>query len=164
PIEMNLPIEEAVARIGAIDGYAKQFQAVCGEPVSAETLGKAIAAFEYTLLCCNAPYDRFKAGDKTALSELAPEGLKLIFGKANCSGCHGGPNFTDNGFHNLGVNFHAESVDVGREAISKLGGDRGAFKTPGLRDIARTAPYMHDGHFATLEEVVEYYNQGGTPN
>lgn len=164
PIEMNLPIEDAVKKIAAIDGYAKQFQEVFGEPVSAENLARAISAFERTVLSGNAPYDRFVAGDKTALSEQAQAGMKLFFGKANCSGCHVPPNFTDNGFHNLGVSFHGENADHGRFVISKLGGDRGAFKTPTLREIAKTAPYMHDGSLATLEDVVEYYNKGATPN
>ncbi|MCA9128139.1 MAG: c-type cytochrome [Planctomycetales bacterium] len=164
PIEMNLPVEQAVEKIGKIKGYQEQFQAVFGEPVSAENLAKAIAAFERTVLAGNSPYDRFKAGDQSALSEQAQAGMKLFFGKANCSGCHSGANFTDNGFHNLGVNFHAESPDLGREIISQIEGDRGAFKTPSLRDIARTGPYMHDGSVKTLEEVVEYYNKGGTTN
>lgn len=164
PIEMNLPVEDAVKKIAGIDGYAKQFEAVFGEPVNAENLAKAIAAFERTVLSGNAPYDKFKAGDKTALSEQAQAGMKLFFGKANCSGCHVGSNFTDNGFHNLGVSFLKDAPDLGREAISNLGGDKGAFKTPTLRDIARTAPYMHDGSLATLEDVVDYYDKGATPN
>lgn len=164
PIEMNLPIEDAVKKIAAIEGYEKQFQAVFGESVTADNIAKAIAAFERTVLSGNAPYDQFKAGDTDALSEQAQAGMKLFFGKANCSGCHSGSNFTDNGFHNLGVNFLIDEPDIGREAISKLGGDRGAFKTPSLRDIARTGPYMHDGSLETLEDVVEYYDKGATPN
>ncbi len=164
PIEMNLPIDEAVKKIAAIDGYSKQFQEVFGEEVTSQNLAKAIAAFERTVLSGNSAYDRYKAGDEMALSEQAQVGMKLFFGKANCSSCHSGHNFTDNGFHNLGVNFHAEEADVGREAHSKLAGDRGAFKTPTLRDIARTGPYMHDGSVATLEDVVEYYDKGGTAN
>lgn len=164
PIEMNLPIEEAVKRLAAIEGYAQQFQKVFGEPVNAENLAKAIAAFERTVLSGNAPYDRFKAGQADALSEQAQAGMKLFFGKANCSGCHVGANFTDNGFHNLGVSINRAEPDVGREAISKVAGDRGSFKTPTLREIAKTAPYMHDGSLATLEDVVGYYSQGATPN
>lgn len=164
PIEMNLPIDKAVEKIGAIKGYQDQFQKVFGAPVNAENLAKAIAAFERTVLSGDAPYDRFKEGDEKALSDKAKEGMKLFFGKANCSSCHSGPSFTDNGFHNLGVSFTGEQPDAGREAITKLAGDKGSFKTPTLRDIARTAPYMHDGSLATLEEVVAYYNKGGTPN
>ncbi len=164
PIEMNLPIEKAVEKIAAIKGYQEQFQKVFGQPVSADGIAKAIAAFERTVLSGDAPYDHFKAGDENALSAQAKEGMQLFFGKAKCSSCHSGPNFTDNGFHNLGVSFHAEQSDPGRSVISKLEGDKGSFKTPSLRDIARSAPYMHDGSLATLEDVIAYYNQGGTAN
>ena len=164
PIEMNLPIEQAVQKIGAIKGYQEQFQKVFGEPVSAQNIAKAIAAFERTALSGDAPFDRVRGGDDSALSVQAWEGMQLFFGKANCSSCHSGPNFTDNGFHNIGVSFGNEKPDMGRFEHSKLAGDKGAFKTPTLREIARTAPYMHDGSIATLEEVVEYYDKGGTPN
>lgn len=164
PIEMNLPIEKAVEKIGAIQGYQEQFQKVFGQPVTADGIGKAIAAFERTILSGDAPYDHFKAGDENALSAQAKEGMKLFFGKARCSSCHVGPNFTDNGYHNLGINFNAEQQDLGRFVVSKLAGDTATFKTPSLRDIARTAPYMHDGSLATLEDVIAYYNEGGTAN
>jgi cytochrome c peroxidase len=164
PIEMNLPIEKAIEKIGAIKGYQEQFQKVFGAPVNADNLAKAIAAFERTVLSGDSPYDRYKAGDKQALSPKAEEGMKLFFGKANCSACHSGPNFSDNGFHNLGVAFTSPQPDLGRVAVTKVDGDKGAFKTPSLRDIAKTGPYMHDGSLATLEEVVSYYNKGGTPN
>ncbi len=160
PIEMNLTLEAAVAKLNGIEGYKSQFKAVFGTDVTADGIGKAIAAYERTVLSGDAPYDKFKAGDKMALSEGAQRGMKLFFGKANCSACHAGPNFTDNGFHNIGV----PGNDAGREAISKAVGDKGAFKTPTLREIARSAPYMHDGSLKTLEEVVAHYNKGGTPN
>jgi cytochrome c peroxidase len=164
PIEMDLPVDEAVKRLNAIEGYREQFQDVFGTDVTAEGLGKAIAAFERTILSGDAPYDRFVAGDKSALSEAAQRGHKLFFGKAHCSACHVPPNFTDHAFHNVGVSIDRGEPDHGRHVISKLGGDRGAFKTPTLREIAQTGPYMHDGSLATLEEVVAYYNKGGTPN
>ncbi len=165
PIEMNLPVEEAVKRIQVIDGYVKQFEAVFDDGVTAENLAKAIASFERTVLAGNSPYDRFKAGDESALSEQAQLGMKLFFGKANCSACHAGGHFSDNAFHNIGVGFAGgKFADPGREAISKMEGDRGSFKTPPLRDIARTAPYMHDGSLKTLEEVVDYYAKGGNAN
>ena len=164
PIEMNLPIEQAVEKLKAIPGYKQQFQDVFGTDVTDDGIAKAIAAYERTVLSGDAPYDRFKAGDETALSPEAQRGMKIFFGKGVCSACHGGPNFTDNGFHNIGIGMDAEEPDVGRFAISKLGGDTGSFKTPSLRDIARTAPYMHDGSQKTLEDVVEHYNKGGIPN
>lgn len=164
PIEMNLTLEEAVERLSAIEGYRARFQDVFGSEVTAAGIGQAIAAFERTVISGNAPYDRFKAGDASALSEAAARGMKLFFGKANCSACHAGPNFTDNGFHNLGVGIEASEPDLGRQVVSGQLGDRGSFKTPTLREIARTAPYMHDGSLQTLEEVVAYYNRGGTAN
>lgn len=164
PIEMNLPIEQAVKKLAAIEGYQKQFKEVFGTDVNAEGIAKAIAAFERTVVSGDAPFDRFKAGDKSALSEEAQKGMKLFFGKANCSSCHSGPSFSDGAFHNLGVAIQAEKPDVGRKAISNMVGDHGAFRTPTLREIARTAPYMHDGSLKTLEEVVDYYDKGGTAN
>lgn len=164
PIEMNLPLDEAVAKIGAIKGYQEQFQKIFGQPVTVDSIGKAIAAFERTVVSGDAPYDRLRGGDESAMSIQAWEGMQLFFGKANCSSCHSGPNFTDNGFHNIGVSFTTEKPDLGRFEITKIEGDKGSFKTPTLRDISRTAPYMHDGSLATLEEVVEYYDKGGTPN
>jgi len=164
PIEMNLPIEEAVKKLAAIAGYQKRFQEVFSSGVTADGIAKAIAAFERTVVSGNAPYDRFKNGDQAALTAEAQTGMKLFFGKANCSACHKGPHFTDGGFHNLGVGMTAKEVDQGRRKISGLEGDHGAFRTPTLREIARTAPYMHDGSLKTLEEVVDYYDKGGHPN
>lgn len=164
PIEMNLTIKEAVNRLNAIPGYKKQFQKVFGSDATPENLAKAIATYERTVLSGDAPYDRFEAGDKKALSASAQRGMKLFFGKASCSACHVGPNFTDNAFHNIGVGMKAKKPDEGRKVISKLGGDHGSFKTPTLRDIARSAPYMHDGSMQTLKEVVDHYNKGGIPN
>ncbi len=164
PIEMNMTLDAVVKKLNAISGYRRQFQAVFGTDVTSEGIAKAIAAYERTALSGNAPYDRYKAGDKEALSEAAEQGRKLFFGKANCSACHSGANFTDNGFHNIGVSWDVENRDEGRFAISGLDGDRGAFKTPTLREIDRSGPYMHDGSMATLEEVVEHYVKGGTDN
>lgn len=164
PIEMNLTIPEAVARLNAIPGYKKQFREVFKTDATPDGIAKAIAAFERTVLSGDAPYDRLTAGDEKALSPAAKRGWVLFFGKARCSSCHSGPNFTDNAFHNIGIGMQHEKPDVGRAAISKLEGDTGAFKTPTLRDIAKTAPYMHDGSLKTLEEVVEHYNKGGIAN
>lgn len=164
PIEMKMSLDDVVKKLNGIKGYRDQFQKVFGTDVTSDGIAKAIAAYERTVLSGNAPYDRFKAGDTKALSEAAQRGMKLFFGKANCSACHGGPSFTDSAYHNIGVGMDAKEPDIGREAISKLSGDRGAFKTPTLREIARTAPYMHDGSLKTLEEVVEHYAKGGIAN
>ncbi len=164
PIEMALPVEDAVAKLNKIGGYKSSFRKVFGTDVTADGIAKAIAAYERTVISGNAPYDKFKAGDESALSEKAQHGMKLFFGKANCSACHGGPNFSDSGYHNIGIGMDAKEPDVGRVAISKLGGDTGAFKTPTLREIARTAPYMHDGSLATLVDVINHYDKGGIAN
>lgn len=164
PIEMNMTLPEVVKRLNGIPGYKKQFKQIFGTDVTSEGIAKAIAAFERTVLSGDAPYDRFTAGDAKALSPAAQRGRALFFGAARCSSCHSGPNFTDNAFHNIGVGMDQEKPDVGRFAESKIEGDTGSFKTPTLREIAKTAPYMHDGHLKTLEEVVEYYNKGGTEN
>lgn len=164
PIEMNLPLDEMVKKLSAIEGYRNQFKTVFQTEVTTENVAKAIAAFERTVLSGDAPYDRFKAGDLNALNAQQALGLKLFFGKANCSSCHSGASFTDNAFHNIGVGMDKPEPDAGRKAISKIEGDNGAFKTPTLRDIATGAPYMHDGSVATLEAVVDYYDKGGTPN
>lgn len=160
PIEMNMKMDVVVKNLNDLSGYREQFQKVFGTDVTEQGIAKAIAAFERTVLSGDAPYDRFQAGDKAALSEAAQRGLKLFNGKANCKACHSGPSFTDSAFHNIGL----DSADEGRMAISKLPGDKGAMKTPTLRDIAKTAPYMHHGKLNTLEEVVAHYNKGGNNN
>lgn len=164
PIEMDMTLEEVVEKIGNIPGYQEQFQNVFGSEVTAEALGKAIAAFERTILSGDAPYDRFVAGDKSALSEAAQRGYEIFFNRARCSSCHAPPNFSDRGFHNIGIGIDDDEPDVGRFAETDLLGDRGSFKTPTLREIQRTGPYMHDGRLKTLADVVDYYNKGGTPN
>ncbi len=164
PIEMDMPIEDVVAKLNKIEGYKKQFQAIYKTDVTANGIAKALAAFERTILSGDAPYDRYKAGDAQALSDQAKRGMKIFFAKANCSACHTGHSFSDFAFHNLGIGMDKEKPDLGRYVVTKIEGDKGAFKTPTLREIARTAPYMHDGRFKTLEEVVDYYNKGGHPN
>jgi cytochrome c peroxidase len=164
-VEMGMPSEQALeSKLNAIPGYKRQFQEVFGKPATAGDVARAIAAFERTLLAAEAPYDRFRSGNKVALSDSAQRGLKLFFGKAHCAACHVGPNFTDNAFHNIGVGMQNQNPDPGRQVISNLLGDRGTFKTPSLRDVARTSPYMHDGSLNTLDEVVKWYNNGGSKN
>lgn len=164
PIEMDLTLKEMIQRLDGIEGYKKQFSAAFSDGLTEGNVAKAIASFERTILSGNAPYDQFKAGKTDALSTDAQLGRKIFFGKGNCSACHAGANFSDAGFHNIGVGMDSEEPDLGRFAVSNLGGDRGAFKTPTLREINRTAPYMHDGRFKTLEEVIDFYVKGGTSN
>jgi cytochrome c peroxidase len=164
PIEMDHRLEDCVTKLNKIPGYKQQFQKVFGTDVTPENIAKAIASFERTVLSGNAPYDRFKMGDTKAMSAEAQRGAKIFFGKGHCSACHTGPNFSDQAFHNIGIGMDKEKPDLGRYEVSKQVGDKGSFKTPTLREIARHAPYMHDGSMKTLDEVVEHYVKGGTPN
>ena len=164
PIEMNLPIEKAIEKLNEIPGYKKQFKRVFRSEITADGIAKAIASFERTVLSGNAPYDKFKAGDESALSPEAKRGMDLFFNKAKCSACHKGHSFTDLAFHNIGVGYDKDKPDPGRFAVTNQEGDRGRFKTPPLRDIHTSPPYMHDGSVKTLKEVVEFYNKGGIKN
>ncbi len=167
PIEMDMKLDILVAKLNKIEGYRQQFRDVFGTDVTEDGIAKAISSFERTILSGDAPYDRFKEGDEDALSEAAQRGMTLFFGKARCSACHAKESFTDGGFHNIGTGYNLETqefADVGRFEVTKLKGDTGSFKTPTLRDIAGTAPYMHDGSEKTLEDVVEYYVKGGIKN
>ena len=131
------------------------------EKVSIDQIAQAIATFERTVLSGNSPYDKFKAGDKNALSESHKRGMDIFFSNnARCDSCHEGINFTNGKYANVGIGADKPTPDAGRFAISKQDDDKGAFKTPTLREIAHTAPYMHDGSFKTLDDVVEHYNKG----
>ena len=174
PVEMNMPHDACVAKLGSNSTYVKLFEAAFGPgPISMEMVGKAIASFERTLLSGNSPFDRyFFGGDLKAISPAAIRGLEIFNNakKGNCSVCHkiGEQNapFTDGKFHNIGVGIgtDGELTDLGRYEQTKDERDKGAFKTPTLRNIAQTGPYMHDGKQATLKEVVDFYVGGGTSN
>jgi cytochrome c peroxidase len=160
--EMAQDIPGLVRKIEAIAGYRAMFAAAYpGEPVAGATIAKAIASFERTVLSTESPFDRWMKGDARAVGESVKRGFEVFRGRGNCATCHSGFNFTDNGFHNIGLRSRGDSEDVGRFAQRKLAIMRGAFKTPTLRDVALTAPYMHDGEYATLEDVVEHYARGG---
>lgn len=166
PIEMATTHEAVVTTIAGVAGYEPHFEAAFGDAeVNIDRIAKAIATYERTVLSGNSNYDRFVHNkDETAMSDAAKRGLHLFEGKANCTRCHVGFNFTDGIFHNIGVGMDAENPDLGRYEVTKEEKDKGAFKTPTLRDISRTAPYMHDGSVATLEEVVAFYVKGGEAN
>ena len=165
PVEMAETHEHVVAKLGKIKGYQQQFRAVFGTDVNLQGIAEAIAAYERTVLSTNSAFDKYVLGAQKAMDEAAVRGLALFKGKARCILCHNGPNFTDNQFHNLGVpQVGPMKEDLGRFAVSRAEKDRGAFKTPTLRSITETAPYMHDGAFKTLEEVVEFMDQGGGSN
>ncbi len=161
--EMNQDYDELIKELQALPGYVRRFDKVFGKnSLSIDTIAKAIATFERSIVSKNAPYDKYWAGDKQAMSASAVNGMNLFFGPAKCSICHNGPVFTDSGFHNIGVKPAGPlKVDLGRYNESKEDFDKGGFKTPGLRDITRSAPYMHNGTESTLAEVVEFYNRGG---
>ena len=166
-IEHGFPDNDAVvAKINTIEGYRALFKEAFGTNIITITqVGKAIASFQRTLISGNSPFDRFDYdGEEKAISESAKRGKKLFFGKARCNLCHFGTNFSDEKFHNIGIGWGGETLDVGRFHVTHDQKDIGAFKTPTLREIARTAPYMHDGRFATLAEVIEHYNRGGVKN
>lgn len=156
--------EVLVNKLKRIGGYRRQFEQVFGGAVTADRVAMALATFVRTILSGNSPFDRFEAGDRTALSPAAQRGLELFRGDANCAKCHKGFNFTDEQFHNTGVGLYDPSPDLGRYYITKRDEDKGAFKTPTLRDIAKTAPYMHDGSLKTLGEVIQFYDKGGIKN
>jgi cytochrome c peroxidase len=165
PVEMAEKHDTVVPKISKIAAYQKQFQLVFGGGASLQHIAEAIAAFERTIVSQNSAFDKYVMGDNTAMSETAVRGLALFKGKARCILCHNGPNFTDNKFHNLGVpQAGLLKEDLGRYMVTKTEKDKGAFKTPTLRSIVETAPYMHDGVFRTLEEVIDFLDQGGGAN
>lgn len=166
PVEMGHTIDGAVQTIQAIEGYKPYFKAAFGdETVTIDRIVKAIATYERTVLSGNSAWDKYLiGGDETALSESAKRGLVIFEGKGQCTLCHTGFNLTDGIFHNLGVGMSAEKPDLGRYEVTKNEIDKGAFKTPTLRDLEKTAPYMHDGSVETIEEVIELYVKGGEPN
>jgi cytochrome c peroxidase len=165
PREMDLKLGEIAPRVRDDVELRGRMLAVFGrEPVN-EDIARALASYVRSILAGDSPYDRYVAGDRAALNGPQQLGLKLFRGKANCVACHVGTNLTDERFHNTGTGWKdGRWTDPGRVSISHDEADRGAFKTPSLREVARAAPYMHDGSLATLEEVVEFYDQGGRSN
>jgi cytochrome c peroxidase len=141
PSEMDLPLAEAAARVA----------------VGPEDISRDLASFVRSILSGDSPFDRFVNGDRSALSPEQQAGLQLFRGKANCVACHVGPNFTDEQLHNTGIAWRDGKFE-------DTGAGRGDFKTPTLREVARTAPYMHDGSLQTLEDVIGYYDRGGNRN
>lgn len=157
PNEMDLPIAEAAQRVG----------------LSAEAISQALSTYVRSLMSGDSLYDRFVAGERTVLTAQQRNGLRVFQGRGMCTACHEGANFSDEELHNTGVAWiPAPSGEAGAGRFADRGGaettglasDLGAFKTPTLRDVGRTAPYMHDGSLKTLEEVVDFYDRGGRPN
>ena len=164
PDNMNLPVEELIARLSAIPGYTRAFAVAYGKgkpagEITQTKIEQALATFERSIVSGEAPFDRWIAGDPRAIDDAAKRGFVLFNGKANCAACHSGWAFTDSSFHDVGV---ASGDDIGRGRLFpssvKL---KYAFKTPTLRDVARRGPYMHDGAVATLNDVIALYDRGG---
>ena len=164
PLEMDADLPTVVERLRADATYRQQFNEVFGRPPDASALSYALATYVRTILAGASAYDRYEAGETTALSPLAQRGLRLFRGRARCTACHSGSNFTDEDFHNTGVSWGHRPYDAGRAVVTGVPEDTGKFKTPTLREIDHTAPYMHDGSIATLEEVVDFYDRGGNDN
>jgi cytochrome c peroxidase len=194
PVEMGMASHDAlVGKLQNIAEYPPLFkQAFDSDQINIDNVVRAIASYERTVFSFSSPFDRFNAGDKAAVSASAQRGWDLFNGKARCNDCHGyvasSPTFTDNKFHNIGVAMHATNFaelarkvgqspestselahaagysELGRFLVTKEPKDIGAFKTPGLRNVALTAPYMHDGSQRTLEEVIKFYDKGGEDN
>ncbi len=155
--------DEIVTKLNALQGYRAQFQKIFGSDATPDTVVKAIAAFERTIISGNTAWDRWKAGDTTAINQSAWRGWN-IFQAIKCNNCHDGVLFTDQQYHNVGIGMDQKEPDVGRFKVTNKPEDMGAFKTPTLRDIARSAPYFHDGSVKTLEEAVDLMLAGGKPN
>jgi cytochrome c peroxidase len=153
PDEMNQDLNDLVEELNEVKGYVAQFESVYGTAVTKEGIAKSLAAFQRTIVSRNSPLDRYLAGDKKAMSRQAVDGMKLFLGRADCVRCHNGPLLSDGKYYRLGVDF----IDKGRGAVTGRRDDMFKFRTPSLRNIAETAPYMHDGSEASLFDVVEFY-------
>jgi cytochrome c peroxidase len=165
PTEMGSAMPEVLKRLGESSDYKTKFEKAFTDGITKENLGKAIASFERVLLRGDSPLDRFREmGQRSAMTAEERHGQWLYESKGGCWKCHNGPNFTDERFHNTGVSWKKEPLDLGRFSVTKVDTDLGKFKTPTLRGLSLTAPYMHDGSMKTLDEVVDYYNRGGNKN
>ena len=160
--EMGMPDERTlIERLEKVPEYRKRFDAVFGNAISLRSVSLAIAAFERTLVTPDSPLDAYLRGNKNALNQQAKRGLILFIGKAGCTQCHNGPNLSDSKFYSLGAVEGHDDSDPGRFSVTKNPADKGAFKTPSLRNVALRSPYMHDGSMATLDQVIDWYDQGG---
>jgi len=159
-VEMNMPLDELIAKLTKIVGYRELFASAFDgdDEITADKIAMAIATYERTVVSGEAPFDRWIKGDRTAISTSAQRGFRLFNDKARCAACHAGWRFTDDSFHDIGL----PDDDLGRgQELPGIVKMQHAFKTPGLRNIDQRAPFMHDGSLATLREVVEHYDRGG---
>ncbi len=153
PDEMNQDMNQLVEELRKDKSYVKQFQNVFGQPINNDTITKTLAAYQRTLVTRNSPFDRYLKGDEDALSSRAKEGMALFMGRADCIRCHNGPLLSDGKYYRIGIGF----TDKGRGNITGKKEDWYKFRTPALRNVAQTAPYMHNGSERTLFDAVEFY-------
>ncbi len=169
PLELGASRDHVLSLVRS-RSYIRDFQRAFGADPVFEDVARAVASYVRTIVAGDSPFDRYRDGDRSALTRQEERGVAVFFGPGRCASCHSGPTFTDELFHNTGVAWRDGDngipvvVDLGRAAVTSADKDRGAFKTPTLREVARTAPYMHDGSIATLEDVVELYDLGGRFN
>jgi cytochrome c peroxidase len=185
--EMNQNLDFLEEELKEVPEYVKAFQSSFGGEITRERIGMALAAFQMTIISNDSPLDKYLKGETDALTAVQKEGYDIFVGKGNCIACHGGYNLTDNRFYNLGVpddpavvndprvsatrRFTAKvsgynayrtlKEDPGRYLVTKEREDWKAFKTPSLREVSLTGPYMHNGVFDSLEDVIEFFNKGG---
>jgi cytochrome c peroxidase len=159
-------MDDICAKLNEIPGYAEKFQAVFSGPATPDNVAQAVASFMRTIVATDSPWTKFRGGDESALSEQAKKGYDLFANKAKCTNCHDGLLMTDMQFHNVGIGCAGDKCkDIGRANVGdKNVADTGAFKTPTLLDVSKSAPYFHDGSVATLEEAVHMMVSGGNPN
>ncbi len=163
-LDVNKTDAKVMEHLGTIPAYRREFRTVFGRDFDPDGVAQAIATYVRTILSGDSPYDRFQAGDQRAMSEAAQRGLRLFEGKAMCTRCHAGFNFTGEGYRNIGAGMTRPNPDLGRYTVTKGDPDRGAFKTPTLGDVAKRGPYMHGGSEKTLADVVAFYDRGGVKN
>lgn len=160
PEEMNLPVDEAIKRLKRNKNYYSYFKKIFNSEPTAELLAKAIASFERTLETSDSPFDNWKFYDDTnAVSEAVKRGFTIFNEKGKCVKCHFGADFTTHEFRNIGLFDGKKHNDSGRSVVTRNKDDIGKFKTPSLRNVAITAPYMHNGIVKTLKDVIEFYNE-----
>lgn len=160
PQEMDLTLEEVVQRVRGNVEYRNVFEKIGVKEIQINNITGAIAAFERMLITGESAYDRWLVGDSKALSKSQKNGRFLFFTRGQCAICHIGENFTDHSFHNVGT---GTKNDLGRFSITNIDKDAGVFKTPALKNWRGKEPFMHDGRFATLEEVIAFYTDPPEP-
>ena len=164
-VEMNMPLSVLIPKLNNIEGYKTLFAKAYPKSngvINTDYLAKAISSFERTIVSTDAPFDRYIKGDENAVNRYVLEGFELFKGKAHCSDCHDGFNYTDGSFHNIGLNDgELDGKELGRYLVKRRAGWYGVMKTPTLRDVSKSAPYFHDGSVKTLKEATAICANGG---